>query len=139
VEGPDLAPREDVPATGRLLGIGIDSVDLDRLAETLRRRPRLVDRLFTEHERAYAGRMANPVATYAGRFAAKEALMKSLGVGLGSLDWWDVEVRRRPSGRPALVVRGRAADLADRLGVRSWQVSITHTDTVASAVVAALG
>ncbi len=123
---------------GQLLGIGLDVVDIPRLARMLGRRPGLRGRLFTEHERAYAESMASPAVTYAGRFAVKEALMKSLGVGLGSVDWWDVETVRRDGGRPQLVVRGRAASLAAALGVGDWQVSISHTDTVASAVVAAL-
>lgn len=125
-------------AAGALVGIGLDSVDIPRFAVMLGRRAALAPRLFTDHERAYAGGLADPVPSLAARFAAKEAVMKSLGVGLGSLDWWDVEVRRRTSGRPTLVVVGRAAALAARRGVAGWQVSLTHTDTVASAVVAAL-
>ncbi len=123
---------------GRLLGLGLDVVDIPRLAGALIRRPGLRGRLFTEPERAYAESMASPAATYAGRFAAKEALMKALGVGLGAVDWSDVEVLRHEGGRPLLVVRGRAAALAASVGVGAWQVSISHTDTVASAVVAAL-
>ena len=123
---------------GRLLGLGLDVVDIPRLAGMLVRRPGLRGRLFTEPERAYAESMASPAATYAGRFAAKEALMKALGVGLGAVDWSDVEVLRRVGGSPQLVVRGRAAALAAALGVGAWQVSISHTDKVASAVVAAL-
>lgn len=123
---------------GRLLGLGLDVVDVARLERALRRHPGLRARLFTESEQAYAESMASPAVTYAGRFAAKEALMKALGVGLGALDWWDVEVRRRDGGRPELVVGGRAAALAATLGVGAWQVSISHTHTVASAVVAAL-
>ncbi len=123
---------------GSLVGIGLDSVDIARFAAMLGRRAALRTRLFTEHERAYADRMADPVPTLAARFAAKEAVMKSLFVGLGALDWWDVEVRRRESGRPVLVVSGRAAGLATRRGVTAWQLSLTHTDSVASAGVAAL-
>ncbi|MHB8506405.1 MAG: holo-ACP synthase [Acidimicrobiales bacterium] len=128
-----------MPTTGgRLVGLGIDIVDIPRLAGMLRRRPAMRVRLFTDQECAYAESMAAPAVTYAGRFAAKEAVMKSLGVGLGAVDWWDVEVLRRDGGRPQLVVRGRAATLAASLRVTDWQVSISHTDTVASAVVAAL-
>jgi holo-[acyl-carrier protein] synthase len=123
---------------GRLVGLGIDIVDVQRLERVLARRPRLSHRLFTDDERAYAGRLAHPGPTLAGRFAVKEALMKSLGVGLGAFAWRDVEVRRLRGGRPGLVVTGRAADLAARRGVGTWQVSITHTEAVASAVVAAL-
>lgn len=123
---------------GELVGIGIDSVDIERFAAVLARRSSVAQRVFTDGERAYAGRLANPLPALAGRFAAKEAAMKALGVGLGSIDWADVEVMRSDSGEPMLAVTGRAATLAAGKGVGSWLVSITHTDSVASAVVAAV-
>ncbi|MDA8283398.1 MAG: holo-ACP synthase [Actinomycetota bacterium] len=135
--GPRVAGTGMV-AAGRLVGLGIDVVDIPRLAGMLGRRPSMRTRLFTSQERQYAESMATPAITYAGRFAAKEALMKSLGVGLGAVGWWDVEVLRCDGGRPRLVISGRAAALAVSLGVAGWQLSISHTDTVASAVVAAL-
>ena len=122
-----------------LVGLGIDSVDIARFAELLARRPGLRARLFTAGERGYAETLVNPVPTLAGRFAVKEAVMKSLGVGLGAFDWGDVEVRRADSGQPVMTVNGRAAELAARRGVDGWHLSITHTDSVASAVVAAVG
>lgn len=133
-----MSGGDAAPGGGRLLGLGLDVVDIPRLARTLRRRPGMAGRLFTDHERVYADSMSSPAVTYAGRFAVKEALMKALGVGLGSVDWWDVETLRRDGGRPQVVVSGRAALLAAALGVGGWQVSISHTDTVATAVVAAL-
>ncbi len=125
-------------ASGAVLGVGIDSVDVARFARVLTRRPSLRERVFTTGERAYTGRMANPVPSLAARFAAKEAAMKALGVGLGAVDWSDVEVVRGAGGRPSLVVTGRAAVLADRYGVGGWNLSLTHTATVASAVVVAV-
>ena len=80
---------------GALVGIGIDSVDIPRFAEILARRPGLAARLFTPGEQRYAAGLANPVPTLAARFAAKEAVMKALGVGLGAFGWADVEVVRR--------------------------------------------
>jgi holo-[acyl-carrier protein] synthase len=121
-----------------VIGLGIDAVEVERFAAILRRRPSLADRLFTPGERAYAARLVNPVPSLAARFAAKEAVMKALGVGLGSFRWVDVEVVRHPSGRPELAVRGGAAELAAALGVGQWRVSLTHTARTASAVVAAL-
>jgi holo-[acyl-carrier protein] synthase len=125
--------------SGSLVGIGIDSVDIERFAAVLARRSSVAQRVFTSGEREYAGRLANPAPALAGRFAAKEAAMKALGVGLGSIDWGDVEVLRSDGGEPRLAVTGRAAALAAGKGIGSWLVSITHTDTVASAVVAAVG
>ena len=123
---------------GALLGLGIDSVDIPRFAEVLERRPALAERLFTVGERRYAASLANPVPSLAARFAAKEAVMKALGVGLGAIGWGDAEVVRADSGAPSLRVTGRAESLAAQRGVGAWHLSITHTATVASAVVAAI-
>jgi holo-[acyl-carrier protein] synthase len=125
-------------AGSALVGLGIDEVEVPRFARLLERRPRLADRLFTPGEREYCSRLANPVPSLAARFAAKEAVMKALGVGLGSFAWRDVEVVRQPEGRPVLSVVGRAAELAAAAGVGGWQVSLTHTNAAACAVVAAV-
>ena len=101
-------------------------------------RPSLAERLFSAEELAYAASLADPAPTLAARFAAKEAVMKALGVGIGAVDWTDVAVRRREGGSPELLVRGRAAVLAAERGVSGWQVSISHTATVASVTVLAL-
>jgi holo-[acyl-carrier protein] synthase len=121
-----------------VLGIGLDSVDIARFARIVGRRPTVLTRLFTTGERSYADGLANPAPSLAARFAAKEATMKALGVGIGSFSWDDVEVERRPGGAPALQVRGRAAELASSLGVGGWHLSITHTETTASAIVVAV-
>lgn len=127
-----------ISVSGALVGIGIDSVDLPRFAAVLGRRPSMADRVFTAGEQAFARGLVNPVPSLAARFAAKEAAMKALGVGIGSIDWTDVEVVRNAGDAPSLSITGRAAALAQSAGVSRWQVSMTHTDTVASAVVAAL-
>jgi hypothetical protein len=93
---------------GALLGLGIDSVDIPRFAEVLERRPALAERLFTVGERRYAASLANPVPSLAARFAAKEAVMKALGVGLGAFGLG----RRR--GRPGRLRRPQSA--GDRTG-----------------------
>lgn len=121
-----------------LVGIGIDSVDVPRFSAVLERRPSIRARVFTSQEQSYALGLADPVPSLAARFAAKEAVMKSLGVGLGAFSWGEVEVRRSRSGQPALVLTGRAAGLALDRGVRAWLVSLTHTASLASAVVAAI-
>ncbi len=121
------------------LGIGIDVVEVDRFRRCLERRPGLAGRLFTEAELAYGEGSSDPAPRLAGRFAAKEAAMKALGVGLGSFAWHDVEVTRAPDGAPGLAVGGRAASLAGRRGVVGWRVSLTHTRLLAAAVVLALG
>lgn len=119
-------------------GIGIDAVDVDRFRRMMERRPNLRDRLFTRSELDSLAGRGDDAASLAARFAVREATMKALGVGLGAFDFHDVEVERMESGAPRLLVSGRARALADRHGVRDWHVSITHTDSVAMAVVAAL-
>ncbi len=121
------------------VGIGIDAVEVPRFRRALARRPGLRRRLFTDGEMAYAARFADPVPRLAARFAVKEAVMKSLGVGLGAFAFRDVEVVRLPGGAPAISVAGTASELAGRLDVTGWRVSITHTDLMAEAVVLALG
>jgi holo-[acyl-carrier protein] synthase len=119
-------------------GLGVDAVDIVRFASLLERRPRLRERLFTAEELADAGLRRTAAASLAARFAAREATMKALGVGLGAFDFRDVSVARTGSGAPRLVVTGRARELAENAGVTGWHVSLTHTDAVAVAVVAAL-
>ena len=120
-----------------VLWIGTDVVDLDRFRLALRRTPSMVERVFTEGERAYALRKKDPTERLAARFAVKEATMKALGVGLGAFKFYDVEVAKARSGEPSLQLSGRAVELAERRGITEWKVSITHSDLIAMAVVIA--
>ena len=121
-----------------LKGIGIDAVEVDRFRRVINRTPGVARRLFTEGEQAAGARRRDPAQRLAARFAAKEAVMKALGVGLGAFQFHDVEVVNAPSGKPSLVLRGKAAQLADAQGVLGWQLSLTHTDRTAHAVAVAL-
>lgn len=120
-----------------IVGIGTDVVDLHRFRESLERTPGLRDRLFTDHERVYAERKADPTDRLAARFAAKEATMKALGVGIGAIRMADIEVVHHDDGRPELVLHGSARRLAAHKGVAHWHLSLTHSDTVAQAMVVA--
>ena len=122
-----------------IIGLGSDLVDIARFRLAYERRPSLLDRLFSPDERAYCDRFADPVGRYAGRFAVKEAVMKALGVGLGAFALRDVEVRKAPSGAPSVALHGKAAELADRRGVQSWHLTVSHSDLVALAVAVAMG
>ncbi|MGH9064547.1 MAG: holo-ACP synthase [Acidimicrobiales bacterium] len=119
------------------IAVGIDSVDVPRFRRLLGRRPGLAGRLFTAAETAYAARFTDPAPRLAARFAAKEAAVKALGVGLGAVRFHDLAVDRLASGAPVLRVAGRAAELAREQGVGGWALSLTHTDLVAAAVVIA--
>lgn len=121
------------------LGMGVDVVEVARFREALARRARMATRLFGAEELAYARLFADPAPRLAARFAAKEAAMKALGVGLGAVAFRDLAVARLASGRPELRVSGRAAELARALGVTEWALSLTHTGLLAAAVVIAIG
>jgi holo-[acyl-carrier protein] synthase len=122
---------------GDVVGVGIDAVDVARFRTVLDRRRSFAERIFTAGEQAEAAARHDPVPGLAARFAAKEAVMKSLSVGLGAFDFADVEVVRGEGGAPALKVRGRAAQLAEARAVAGWHVSLTHTATVAMAIAVA--
>jgi holo-[acyl-carrier protein] synthase len=119
-------------------GVGIDAVDVARFRTVLERSPNIKQRLFTDIELSSLSARNDATASLAARFAVREATMKALGVGLGAFDFHDVWVENLPSGAPTLRVTGRAQEIAQSQGVSQWHVSISHTDTVAMAVVAAL-
>ncbi len=121
-----------------MIGIGVDLVEVDRVRRVLDRTPSLVTRLFTEAERAYAESAADPAERLRAALRRGEAAMKALLIGPGAVDWHDLEVARTPSGAPDLVVTGRAAELAATAGVTRWLLTMTHTATMAEAVVVAL-
>lgn len=122
-----------------MIGIGIDAVEVDRFRRVLARTPGVARRLFTESERAYGDRKRDPAERLAARFAAKEAVMKALGVGLGAFRLRDVEVVRKRGGAPVVALHGKAAVLADERGVTAWHLSLTHSDSMAMAVAIAVG
>lgn len=120
-----------------MIGVGVDVVDIERFRRSLERTPSMRQRLFTADELASLAERVDPVPGLAARFAAREAVMKSLGVGLGAFGFHEVWVRRAVSGAPELVVEGRALELAIAAGVRRWHVSLSHGDAVAIAHVVA--
>jgi holo-[acyl-carrier protein] synthase len=122
-----------------VIGIGVDLVDIERFRRSLERTPSMRTRLFTEVELAYVAPQADPVPSLAARFAAREAVMKALGVGLGAFGFHEVWVERAASGRPSLALSGRAAELAVEAGVVNWYISLTHSDMTAAAYVIADG
>jgi len=124
-----------------ILGLGLDLVDIARMARILDGPParveRFVARVFTVGERAYCDARVDRASRYAARFAAKEAALKALGVPAG-LRFQELEVVRG-EGAPALVLSGAASEAARRLGVSRLHLSITHDGGTAAAVVVAEG
>lgn len=125
------------PAQPAVRGIGVDAVDIERFRLSLQRTPSMRDRLFTAEELQYVEPKADPVPSLAARFAAREAVMKAMGLGLGAFGFHEVWVTRSESGQPALAVTGRAAELAAERDIRRWHLSLTHSALVAIAYVIA--
>jgi len=112
-----------------IVGTGIDIAEVPRIREAIERHgERFLKRIFTEGEIQYCESKANRVERYAARFAAKEAGMKAIGTGWNhGVRWRDIEVARKPGGRPTLVLHGKAAELAAKLGATNIALSLTHT------------
>lgn len=123
-----------------IIAHGIDLVDFKRIEQMLKRHEdRFLDRVFTSAEQAYANSNRDSTQTLAGRFAAKEAVLKLMGTGWrGKIAWTDIEVLNNPSGQPQVTVRGEVEKIAARLGVKQISVSITHTANFAIASAVAL-
>ena len=115
-----------------IISTGVDLAEVDRIQTALEHRRtgrRFRDRVFTAMEIAYCEtKRRGKYESYAGRFAAKEAVMKALGRGWGAkVRWLDIEVARARSGKPEVVLHDKTAKLAEDLGIRRWTLSITHT------------
>ncbi|HJR25744.1 MAG TPA: holo-ACP synthase [Acidimicrobiales bacterium] len=121
-----------------MFGIGVDLCEVDRMRAALERTPTLRGRLFTEAEQAYCDRRKDPTERYAARFAAKEAVLKAMGLGVGACKWREIEVARAESGAPSVVLHGGAEQLAKERGIVGWRLTMTHTHRIAEAIAVAL-
>jgi holo-[acyl-carrier protein] synthase len=111
-----------------MLRCGVDIIEIERVARLWKKKPEtLLARIFTEDEARLLRGYANPVRHLAVRFAAKEAVFKLLGAGIGVLSWQDVEILREPGGAPMVRLHGRAAHRAARLGIGHIALSLSHS------------
>lgn len=112
-----------------IVGTGVDITAIARIEEALQKHgERFAKRVCTPAEIAYCEKFKNPAERFAARFAAKEAAFKALGTGWNDgIRWVDVEITHSPSGKPELILRGRAKEIARRLGVTRTAVSISHS------------
>lgn len=118
-----------------IFGIGIDVVEVERLESSMAEfGERFASRVFTEAERAYCESQKRPAIHYAARFAAKEAVAKALGTGIGKdLSWLDMEIRRRDSGEPEVFLSGNGAKFAKDKHLGQIKISLTHAQHYAAA------
>jgi holo-[acyl-carrier protein] synthase len=113
--------------------VGLDVIEISRVARTLERYATFRERCFTEEERAYCDSRSNPAQHYAARFAGKEAVGKALGFGVArAFAWKDVEIAGRP--KPGVELSGRVQEWARRVGAGAIDLSMTHSRDVAAAV-----
>jgi holo-[acyl-carrier protein] synthase len=121
-----------------IIGHGIDIVDIERIARMVGDHGiHFLDRCFTPAEQAYCLGPKRAHEHLAGRFAAKEAILKTLGTGWrGQIAWTDMEILNDPAGKPLLRLTGECARLAGELGITRWHLSISHTQhqAIASAI-----
>jgi holo-[acyl-carrier protein] synthase len=127
-----------------IIAIGNDLAEVERIRAALENPltgKRFRERVFTDGEQSYCERRGrSKYQSYAARFAAKEAVMKALGRGWGPyVGWRDIEVVRRRGSRPEVVLHGKAKDYAGTLGINRFHLALTHTATLAEAIVVAEG
>ena len=124
-----------------VLGIGVDIVEIERFASSMQRSGQaFLDRLFLPDEQAYCSPQREPARCFAARFAAKEAVSKALGTGIGAqLAWRDIEIRRGENGAPSIVLHGTGAETAKTLGVSSVLLSLSHSEHYAVANAISVG
>jgi holo-[acyl-carrier protein] synthase len=121
-----------------IVGLGVDICEISRMERALQRHPSMRARVFTPEEIAYCDGKARPAESYAGRFAAREAVIKALG-GYRGRRWQDISVSRAPSGAPEIRLSGNAKVRADELGVARVLVTFTHERSNAVAFAVAIG
>ena len=120
-----------------ILRTGVDLIEISRIEEVITRHgKRYLERIYTPAELAQFG---HETESLAGRFAAKEAVAKALGCGIGAVTWQEIEVLGDEQNAPGLKLYGAAAQKAKELGLESWSVSISHSMSHAVAVVVAAG
>jgi len=125
----------------RILGHGIDLVECERVAAVhARHGHRFLQRILTEWERSYIVRFKDPTQRIAGRFAAKEAILKMMGTGwVGRICWTDMEVFNDAAGAPSVRLAGECARIAESRGITEILISITHTPAFAAASALGIG
>jgi holo-[acyl-carrier protein] synthase len=132
---PFFASRDSVRRIMPIVGHGIDLVEIERIEKVWRDHPdRFLDRILTPAERAYCERHKNPLPHIAGRFAAKEAILKVLGTGWrGQIAWTDIDIANDEAGQPHVRLSGHTAQIAASKGIQRILLSISHAEKYASA------
>lgn len=123
-----------------IFGLGTDITEIDRIEEMIKRHgDHFLNRTYTSVEIEYCQRHKSAAQHFAGRWAAKEAVMKAFGTGfVKGVGWTDIEIQSLPSGRPVVVLSGGTKELADEVGISSVMISISHGKSYATATAIAI-
>jgi holo-[acyl-carrier protein] synthase len=125
----------------QILGLGTDIVECLRIAQMIERHGELfIQRVYTAHEIEYCSSRKSATQHYAGRWAAKEAVLKAIGTGwIRGISWRDVEIRNHRSGKPTIALAGGAREACEKRGIAEMLISISHCRSNATATAIALG
>ena len=125
----------DLTRLSGVLGVGLDLIEVERIRSSLgQHEERFLDKVFIDHEREYCSGMADPAPHYAARFAAKEAIAKAFGVGIGDeFGWKDAGIRNGPRGEPIVQLTEKGSSLLAELGGQEILVSLSHLSSIAMA------
>jgi len=120
-------------------GIGVDIVEISRIKQAINKHQRFKKRFFTSSENEYCEGKADAMQHYAGRFAAKEAVVKALGTGFKGFKWQSIEIINTSSGKPEVRLKDKASLIADELKIKEIMISISHSENYAIAQAIAIG
>ncbi len=116
-----------------IAGVGTDLVEIDRIRRAIEKNPRFLERVYTQQEIACCRRKANCWQSFAARFAAKEAVSKALGTGIGPVGLQEIEVINAASGQPQVALHGKAQELAQSRNIQRVHISLSHSEAYAIA------
>ncbi len=116
-----------------IVGIGTDIIEINRIKQAIEKNPNFAERVYTAQEAAYCQRKRNPWQSYAARFAAKEAVSKAFGTGIGPVGLAEIEIVNAANGQPSVVLHGKAQTLAAERNIRQVHVSLSHSEAYAMA------
>ena len=116
-----------------IFGVGTDLVEIGRIQHAIEKNPRFLTKVYTEEEIRYCQRKKNPWQSFAARFAAKEAVSKALGTGIGKIGLTDIEVQNQSTGQPQIVLHGAAQIFAQAHGIKRVHISLSHSEVYAIA------
>jgi len=122
-----------------IIGTGIDIIEIDRIKRILNKYPGFLKRIFAREEIKYFNNRKMSIATVAGGFAAKEAVVKALGTGVRQFGWKEVRILRDELGKPVVIIKGKAKLVTQNAGIREVLVSISHSRRYAVAQAIAVG